>query len=61
MIEKEINEQEEIKKKVYVKPQVRQVNLRPEEAVLGNCKAQAGLGPGSIGCNRPSACSSFGS
>jgi hypothetical protein len=38
-------------KKPYVKPEVRRVPLRPEEAVLGGCKAAAG-GAGSGGsCN----------
>lgn len=31
-------------KKTYQKPQLRQVRLRPEEAVLGNCKTGSGAG-----------------
>jgi len=45
--EKEENKQ----KKPYVKPEVRRVPLRPEEAVLGGCKTASG-GAGSGGsCN----------
>ena len=32
-------------KKRYVKPELRQVDLRPEEAVLGNCKTSGVAGP----------------
>ena len=43
---------EEQLKKPYVKPQTRRVELRPQEAVLGNCK-QAGealcIGQASLG------------
>jgi len=31
-------------KKPYVKPEVEQVPLRPEEAVLGACKVDGGAG-----------------
>lgn len=34
-------------KKPYTKPEVQQVALKPEEAVLGACKASGGNGPGS--------------
>jgi hypothetical protein len=39
-------------KKAYTKPEIRQVALRAEEAVLGNCKTGAGgtSGPGSGNC-----------
>jgi len=30
------------RKKPYVRPEVKQVPLRPEEAVLGNCKGSTG-------------------
>jgi len=33
-------------KKTYVKPEFKQVPLRPEEAVLGFCKTAGGGGPG---------------
>jgi len=48
-------------KKPYVKPQVKRVVLRPEEAVLGTCKMTGFSGPGQAGCNTPSNCSSIGS
>ncbi|WP_143302018.1 hypothetical protein [Candidatus Entotheonella palauensis] len=50
-------------KKRYVKPEIRQVPLRPEEAVLGNCKTAGVSGPGSAGTCSPGAiaCSSLGS
>lgn len=50
-------------KKNYVKPELRQVLLRPEEAVLGNCKTAGVSGPGSAGTCTPDtiACSSLGS
>jgi hypothetical protein len=46
-------------KKPYVKPQVRRVMLRPEEAVLASCKTAKVSGPGQKRCNTPSACSSL--
>ena len=42
-------------KKPYQKPEVRQVPLRPEEAVLGGCKT-AGGGAGSGGSCNPVLC-----
>ena len=51
-------------KRPYTKPEIKQVALRPEEAVLGACKAatgSGGSGPGSGNCRVPSACSSLGS
>ena len=36
-------------KKSYQKPRLRQVHLRPEEAVLGNCKAGTSGGGASGG------------
>lgn len=47
-------------KKAYIKPEVRQVELRPEEAVLGNCK-KTGVGPLQARCDTPSNCSTYGS
>jgi hypothetical protein len=34
-------------KKPYVKPELKQVPLRPDEAVLGACKVSGGGGPAS--------------
>ena len=49
-------------RKDYCKPQITQVVLRPEEAVLGACKrGSSQSGPGQPRCNFPSACSSQGS
>ncbi len=37
-------------KKPYVKPEVKQVQLRPEEAVLAVCKVAGVYGPTAPGC-----------
>ena len=47
-------------KKPYVKPQVTQVPMRPEEAVLGNCKIAGVMGPATANCGAIM-CSSVGS
>lgn len=47
-------------KKPYVKPEVTQVPLRPEEAVLGNCKISMVSGPATMNCGT-FVCSSVGS
>jgi hypothetical protein len=46
-------------KKPYSKPEIHQVALRPEEAVLGSCKTTAISGQGQTKCSMPSACSSL--
>jgi hypothetical protein len=38
-------------KKLYEKPQVKQVVLKPEEAVLGACKTITVAGPAQSKCN----------
>jgi len=51
-------------KRPYVKPEIKQVALRPDEAVLGACKATSGsggAGPGGGNCRTPTPCSSLGS
>ena len=49
-------------KRAYVKPQVRAVELRPDEAVLGNCKTTNRAGPASpASCTTPVSCSKKGS
>jgi len=49
-------------KKPYVRPQVKQVPLKPEEAVLGLCKQDQIFGPGANNCGYGvSPCSSIGS
>jgi hypothetical protein len=56
-----MSEKESKEKKPYVKPEIKKVELRPEEAVLGNCKTGVSAGPGSGTCNTPAACSALGS
>jgi hypothetical protein len=46
------------KKKSYRKPEVNQVPLKPDEAVLGGCKNDVQNGPGQAYCNSPLTCSS---
>lgn len=52
------------KKRLYVKPRIDRVGLKPEEAVLTTCKTSSGGGPGSIvfgdPCT-PSYCHTIGS
>jgi len=51
-------------KRRYEKPEIKQVALRPEEAVLAACKSstgQGGNGPGGGNCRTPVPCSSLGS
>ena len=38
-------------KKPYLKPEVRQVQLKPEEAVLGGCKISTFAGPARVTCD----------
>lgn len=40
----------EKQKKPYSKPRLRQVDLRPEEAVLGGCKTGGTGGPAGVDC-----------
>jgi len=47
-------------KKPYVKPEVTQVPLRPDEAVLGNCKSMTTSGPNAATCSSLM-CSTIGS
>lgn len=48
-------------KKPYEPPQIILVNLRPEEAVLGNCKFLGIAGPGNAACTSIPICHSPGS
>lgn len=48
-------------KKSYAKPAITEVKLRPDEAVLGNCKISGSAGPVSTSCASPTACSSLAS
>lgn len=49
------------KRKPYKKPEIRQVPLRPQEAVLGFCKVDTVRGPGIGTCERPAMCFTQGS
>jgi hypothetical protein len=44
-------------KKPYAKPQIQEVPLRPDEAVLGGCKTTSTSGPAQARCTMPSNCS----
>jgi len=48
-------------KRRYVTPEVRRVHLRPEEAVLGNCKSASANGPGNAHCTDSGGCFTSGS
>ena len=45
-------------KKPYQKPEIKEVPLRPEEAVLGACKTASRSGPAQVRCSFPTSCSS---
>ena len=38
-------------KRPYVKPEIKQVQLKPEEAVLGGCKTSSAAGPARAACD----------
>jgi hypothetical protein len=44
-------------RKPYEKPQIQEVPLRPDEAVLGGCKTASTSGPAQHRCTVPSSCS----
>ena len=48
-------------RKPYEKPTLSEVALRPEEAVLGNCKAPGISGPAMGDCGAMPGCASVGS
>jgi hypothetical protein len=45
-------------RKPYVKPEIQEVPLRPEEAVLGGCKTASKSGSAQFRCTFPKKCSS---
>jgi hypothetical protein len=51
----------EEKRKPYEKPTLSEVALRPDEAVLGNCKVMTVSGPAQADCTSFVGCSSVGS
>jgi hypothetical protein len=44
-------------RKPYVKPEIQEVPLRPDEAVLGGCKTASTSGPAQAKCSFPFKCS----
>ena len=48
-------------RKPYEKPMLSEVSLRPEEAVLGNCKTASISGPAQADCTGFGFCASAGS
>jgi hypothetical protein len=48
-------------KRAYQTPELTQVSLKPEEAVLGTCKQAGQSGPAQSLCLSPAPCSSSGS
>jgi hypothetical protein len=48
-------------RKAYRKPTLSEVALRPEEAVLGNCKTAGISGPAMADCTYVAGCASLGS
>jgi hypothetical protein len=47
------------KKKPYAKPEIKQVQLKPDEAVLGGCKVTGQFGPAVSNCRIPPRCSAL--
>ena len=60
MDEKEPRRPAEKRRRPYRRPEVKQVALRPEEAVLGNCKITGSSGPATSNCTT-FVCSTVGS
>jgi hypothetical protein len=57
-----LHQELERKKRAYSKPELVQIPLRPEEAVLGNCKSNSVVGPGgTTNCSPVGPCFSIGS
>ena len=52
-------DQAEKEKRPYAKPQIQEVPLRPDEAVLGGCKTASTSGAAQHRCNSPSSCSAL--
>jgi hypothetical protein len=58
---KERTDSEPSRKRAYQKPELTQVSLKPEEAVLAVCKTTRRSGSVQARCLSPSPCSSSGS
>jgi hypothetical protein len=52
--------QEKLKDRKYEKPKITKIDLRPEEAVLGNCKMSSVSGPLRSSCTTAGGCSTPG-
>ena len=50
---------ERVPKKPYTRPEVKQVQLKPEEAVLGGCKVSGQFGPAQPNCTVPPKCNAL--
>jgi hypothetical protein len=48
---KDKSKKDAFRKKPYTKPAIKQVQLKPEEAVLGGCKTSTSPGPARITCD----------
>jgi hypothetical protein len=48
-------------KKQYETPKITVISLRPEEAVLGNCKSATHAGPSQTACANVGGCTPLGS
>jgi hypothetical protein len=53
------NGQQDDAKRQYVKPEIKEVPLRPDEAVLGGCKTSSKSGSTQFRCNSPHNCSAL--
>jgi hypothetical protein len=54
-------DQAEGEKRPYAKPQIQEVPLRPDEAVLGGCKSTSVSGSAQHRCSVPTSCSALAS
>ena len=55
------NEDGRQEKKQYEAPKIKMISLRPEEAVLGNCKSATHGGPVGLACTNAGGCAVIGS
>jgi hypothetical protein len=55
------SESDRTRKRAYQKPELTQVSLKPEEAVLATCKTTGVSGPAQSRCLTPAPCGASGS
>ncbi len=55
------NEDGRQEKRPYQTPKITVISLRPEEAVLGNCKSMTHTGPALSACTNVGPCNQVGS